>query len=61
MDKIGKIILIKQGIFAGYEGVISGMFQYKGSNVYVVDMYRGKNITEKFTTTVSNNGLEYIQ
>ena len=61
MDKIGKKVLVKHGIFVGYEGVIIGVFQYKGNDVYVVDMYRGKNITEKFTTTVSESGFEYIQ
>ena len=60
MNNIGKKVLVKNGLFYGYEGVISGVFQYNRHDVYVIDMYRGKNITEKFTTTVSKNGFEYI-
>lgn len=60
MNKIGQKVLVKQGVFVGYKGTISGVFQYKGSDVYVIDMYRGKNITEKFITTASENGIEYI-
>ena len=60
MDKIGKKVLVKHGIFVGYEGVISGVFQYKGNDVYVIEMCRGKNITEKFITTAGENGIEYI-
>jgi Ni2+-binding GTPase involved in maturation of urease and hydrogenase len=61
MNKIGKKVLVKRGLFVGYEGVISGIFQYKGNDVYVIDVCRGKNITEKFTTTVSESEFEYIQ
>lgn len=61
MNKIGKNVLVKRGLFVGYEGIISGVFQYKGNDVYVVDMYRGKSITEKFTTTVGEDGIEYIR
>ena len=60
-NNIGKKVLIKSGLFIGYEGVISGIFQYRGNDVYVIDMFRGKNITEKFTTTVNKSGFEYIR
>jgi hypothetical protein len=60
MSNIGKKVLVKRGLFIGYEGIISGVFQYRGNDVYVIDMYRGKNITEKFTTTVNEDGIEYI-
>ena len=60
MNNVGKKVLVKSGLFYGYEGTISGVFQYNGSEIYVIDMYRGKNITEKFITTVNNSGIEYI-
>ena len=60
MNKVGKKVLIRRGIFIGYEGVVAGVFKYNEKDVYVVNMYRGKNITEKFTITLDNNDFEYI-
>lgn len=61
MNKIGKKVLIIRGIFIGYEGIITGVFKYNGKDVYVVETYKGKNITEKFTATVDENDFEYIK
>lgn len=60
MSKIGDRVSIKRGIFIGNEGTIENTFKYKGIDTYVVSIFRGKNITEKFVTTVSDNDFEIV-
>ena len=60
MNYIGKKILVKRGLFANNEGVIENTFRYKGRDIYTVAIFKGKNITEKYITTVENNEFEII-
>ena len=56
----GSKVLVKHGLFYGYEGLVNGSFHYNGSDINVVTMHRGKNISETFTTTASDNELEIL-
>lgn len=60
MDKIGSKVLIKRGLFVGSEGIVENKFQYKNVDTYTVAIFRGKNITDKFITTVSDSDFEVI-
>ena len=61
MKKIGKKVLVKSGLFKDYNGAVSGIFKYRGEDIYVIEIFKGKNITDKFITTVNNDGIEYIR